>query len=394
MTQAHEGQSTLEAAELLLEASRYRAACSAFAGLAHTDAHSATAHVGWGQALKGLENYDEAASRFEKAIAADPADDRAFDELGEIWEHLSKRDALLARIQHRLDAIKAPGAHRAWAAFLSRIGLHQRELAEYDRAARAKKRDVDFLLRRGKASADTGLHEQALERFIGAIPAVAAEGRHDRDCFDLVANSLRALGTPDHQVARIQTCVDAVDSHAIRLRWAQALLALDRAAASADQIKKVILVVDNAEGWRTWGEALVALDAEDDAMSKRCLELAWLRGSRRADAEVEDCRSRYRAHPGDRGQGGHSGCARRMGSDIGQSGSARVGGRAVRGSAPDLGHPGLNERLGRRTRTAGAQSRCRHAAGRVVRDCVAQKRASPHAEVQPIERFGLGEASA
>src|SRR5215467_10845223 len=85
MMQANEGESALEAAERLLKASRYRKACSTFASLAGTDGYRATANVGWGRALTELGNHDEAASHFEAAIAADPANDSAYDALAEIW---------------------------------------------------------------------------------------------------------------------------------------------------------------------------------------------------------------------------------------------------------------------------------------------------------------------
>jgi tetratricopeptide (TPR) repeat protein len=275
MGQGDEGQSALEAAERLLQASRYRAACSAFASLADTDGHRAAANLGWGQALAGLENYDEAASHFDAAIDADPAADSAFDELSNIWKNLSQRDALLARIQQRIDAIKAFPGHTAWAVFLSANGIHQRALAEYDRVARAGKHDADFLLKWGEASAGAGLHEQALKRYGDAIRAAAAEGRQDLD-FGLVADSLSALGAPDHELARIQACVDSGDNPAIRLQWAQALLGIDRAAACAAQIEQVTLAQPaNAEAWLIWGNALVASGAKEDAMLKiaRAIEL-------------------------------------------------------------------------------------------------------------------------
>ena len=231
---------------------------------------------GWGQALAGLENYDEAASHFDAAIDADPAADSAFDELSNIWTNLSQRDALLARIQQRINAIKASAAHTAWAVFLSAKRIHQRALAEYDRAAQAGKHDADFLLQWGKSFAAVGLHEQALQRYADAILAAGAERRQDLNCFRSIARSLKALGAPDHELTRIQTCVDGWDSPAIRRRWAQTLLGVDRAASCAAQIEQVTLAQPaNAEAWLIWGNALVASGAKEDAMLKfaRAIEL-------------------------------------------------------------------------------------------------------------------------
>jgi hypothetical protein len=108
----------LQAAEELLDARRYRAACDAFSRLVDGAGPRAAAHVGWGRALAGLRNPVEAAARFEAALGDDPANVEAFGGLRDLWSDLPDPETLFRRLQHRVEASGRPAAQAAWSEFL------------------------------------------------------------------------------------------------------------------------------------------------------------------------------------------------------------------------------------------------------------------------------------
>lgn len=282
MAQPREPRAGLQAAQALLDAERYRAACTAFAQFAETDGHRAEANRGWGQALAGLDNYDEAASRYEAAIEADPGDEATYGALKGILDELSDPDALMARIQRKVDGVESAAAHAAWANFLADRNKAESAITEYEKAAQRDKRNAAILRRWGDALAGLGRHEEALERYESAIRLFSSGDEPDEDLFSSAMTSLGAPGTPESHIARMQEIVDGTDNCGFRLQWARTLYATDRAAAGAAQYGKALAAQpDKPATWLSWGEALDTIGMHEEAILKyeKAIELDPISGA-------------------------------------------------------------------------------------------------------------------
>src|SRR5579871_4141765 len=202
MAQPGTPQDPLQAAEALLTAKRFRDACTSFARLAESGVHSSDAHRGQGRALAKLGNYDEAAACYEKAIEANPADARTYGALRKITGSLSDLDALIARVQLKIEDIGPAAAHAAWANFLIGCGRTQLALAECQMARRHRCNAATHL-RWSHAWARLKRYEEALDHRELAIPIVCTGNEPGVNPFCRVPGLLMALGMPANRIARI-----------------------------------------------------------------------------------------------------------------------------------------------------------------------------------------------
>ena len=257
-------QSALQTAAALFEAKRYRAASTAFAKLAENGVHRIEANRGLGRALAALDNYDEAASRYEAAIEVDLADEKTYDALQEIWDQLSDPDGLIARIQRRVDSSASRAAHAAWANFLAGRNNTELALAEYEKASA---NSAAVILRWGEALAQLERHEEALDRYERAIPLFPAGVVTDLNLSSPLTISLSALGTPDDRIVRIQAIVDSANNASVRLQWARTLYDINHAAGPSEYNRALALQPDQL-AWISWGDSLSNNGEHDEALRK------------------------------------------------------------------------------------------------------------------------------
>ncbi len=246
----------MQKAEALHDAGRYRAAATAFEQMAELDGCRAAAQRGWGRALEGLGNVEEAASHFEAAIDADPEDASTYSEVESIWSRLESPDVLLGRVQRRIGGLASAPAHAALAALLNGIDRPDAALAERARAAEIDPKNAELRMAWAVALGAAGQHSEAVQQCEIAISLIDGE-IVDADPFEPLLSALRALRAPDDAIARVDKAVDAGDRADLQLRWAATLYALGRADDGAQVYEKV--AADPArriEGLLAWAYAL------------------------------------------------------------------------------------------------------------------------------------------
>jgi tetratricopeptide (TPR) repeat protein len=265
---AKENQPSMKLAGELLGKQRYRRACSEYARLAVklTPQAEGVAQCGLARALKGLGNYEEAATHCVAAIQAAPANSQGYDILGGILDYLSHPDEVIGSIQRVIDRSRTWEGHQRWAQFLHDKDRPWTADLEYAKAARRHKNEPATLVAWGKCLTALGRHEEALRRYESALGLAHAD---TQEVFDALSKSLRALKAPDDHVERIAALVDDRDTAAMRLAWGHVLAASGHRDLAAVEYEKILATTpDHLEARVARAKDLASRRLDEEALAQ------------------------------------------------------------------------------------------------------------------------------